>query len=285
MLDTRDLEKRWIKYKIKSYIPHAVILISVVVIISVVFFLINSNVKQTTQQVILKASTDKSISAAVPVAENSIEIKELNTSTEIQKQTQAQTNSLPNKDKQIILSPSMNFMKDMQNLDQPYYETLHPTEVSTKKTASIKKRKKVTQQAPIVEDIINVGVDKNSQHATQVKQKKEDKPVHITIRREETNHDIQEIIKRFKNNHNPALSLFVAKKYYQFGDYAQAYNYALITNGISNDIEDSWLIFAKSLVKLNKKDMAIKTLNEYIKYSHSENAKMLLNNIQSGQFK
>ena len=70
MIDTRDLEKRWIKYKIKSYIPHAVILISVVIIISVVLFLINSNVKQTTQQVILKASTDKNLIDAIAYEKN-----------------------------------------------------------------------------------------------------------------------------------------------------------------------------------------------------------------------
>jgi len=276
MLNTRDLEKRWIKYKIKSYIPHTVILVSIVMIISVLFFLINSNGKHKTERVAVKVPLERNISVALSTPKkNIIPAKELNTTTEIQNKTQ----------EQIILSPSMNFMKDMQNIDQPYYKTLHPTDIATKKTTSIKKRRKVTQQAPIVEDVINLKVRKNSQHATETKQDKEDKPIHITIKREETNHDIQDIIKRFKNNHNPALSLFVAKKYYQFGDYAQAYNYALITNGINNNIEESWLIFAKSLVKLNKRDMAIKTLNEYIKYSHSQNAKMLLNNIQLGKFK
>lgn len=61
------------------------------------------------------------------------------------------------------------------------------------------------------------------------------------------------MIKRFNTNHNPALSLFVAKQYYQIGDYEQAYNYALITNDINNNIEESWIIFAKSLVQLGKK--------------------------------
>ena len=107
----------------------------------------------------------------------------------------------------------------------------------------------------------------------------------ITIERRDSQNDIKEIIGRFKKNNNPALSLFVAKKYYELGNYEQAYNYALITNGINNDIEESWLVFAKSLVKLNRKEMAIKTLKEYIKYSHSGNARILLNDIESGKFK
>ncbi|MDQ1244960.1 MAG: hypothetical protein QG565_1301 [Campylobacterota bacterium] len=97
--------------------------------------------------------------------------------------------------------------------------------------------------------------------------------------------DIAHVIKRFNVNHNPALSLFVAKKYYQLGDYEQAYNYALITNDINNNIEESWLIFSKSLVKINKKEMAIETLKKYISHSHSSQARQLLDEIQAGKFK
>jgi tetratricopeptide (TPR) repeat protein len=86
-------------------------------------------------------------------------------------------------------------------------------------------------------------------------------------------------------NNNPALSLFVAKKYYELGDYAQAYNYALITNQINRDIEASWIIFTKSLVKLNKRDQAIQTLKDYIESSSSNTARILLEEIQSGKFK
>jgi tetratricopeptide (TPR) repeat protein len=108
---------------------------------------------------------------------------------------------------------------------------------------------------------------------------------HIIIERKETKNDINEIIKRFKKNHNPALSLFIAKKYYELGDYHKAYNYALITNQINEDIEDSWIIFAKSLVKMKKKNTAVKTLREYIRYSHSSSAEILLNEILSGKFR
>lgn len=279
MLDTRDLEKRWITYKIKSYIPYIVIFISVLIIIAVLTLFINSASKQTIQQAVLSIPVKKNLPQPEIIQKNTTQLTELNVSAQVPIQEPIDIN----KEHKVRLSPSMDFMKDMQNIDQPYYKTLHPTEQV--KQAHPKKRTQVIQQAPIVEDVINVGVDKNSQNKKKNLHKQEAQSVHITIKREETNHDLLEIKKRFKTNHNPALSLFIAKKYYELGDYAQAYNYALITNGISNDIEDSWLIFAKSLVKLKKKDMAIKTLKEYIKYSHSENAKMLLNNIILGQFK
>ena len=95
----------------------------------------------------------------------------------------------------------------------------------------------------------------------------------------------EDVIKRFKKNNNPALSLFIAKKYYELENYDQSYNYALITNEINDNIDSSWIIFAKSLVKLNKREEAIKTLNKYIQHSHSNQAKILLDEIKSGKFK
>ncbi|MDF1876038.1 hypothetical protein JHD48_09845, partial [Sulfurimonas sp. SAG-AH-194-I05] len=50
-------------------------------------------------------------------------------------------------------------------------------------------------------------------------------------------------------------------------------------------IDESWIIFAKSLVKLNKKDKAIQVLNKYIQFSHSPSAKALLKNIKSGKIR
>ena len=107
----------------------------------------------------------------------------------------------------------------------------------------------------------------------------------ITIKKQNTYEDIEYVIKRFKKNNNPALSLFVAKKYYELGEYKQAYNYALITNEINNNIEASWIIFSKSLVKLNQKAKAIQTLQQYINHSDSNQAKLLLKEILSGKFK
>ncbi|GEM_PF-1791140 len=122
--------------------------------------------------------------------------------------------------------------------------------------------------------------------------RKESKPVRavrdtskkMLIQRENDMKDIQDVIARFKKNKNPALSLFVARRYYAIGNYQQAYNYALITNEIDSSIEDSWLIFAKSLYKLDQKEMAIKTLKTYYEESGSVKAKITLDRMQSGEF-
>ncbi|MEJ2469241.1 MAG: hypothetical protein P8Y51_09345, partial [Campylobacterales bacterium] len=106
----------------------------------------------------------------------------------------------------------------------------------------------------------------------------------MMIQRENDMKDIQDVIARFKKNKNPVLSLFVAKRYYQIGNFQQAYNYALITNELDSGIEDSWLIFAKSLYKLDQKDMAIKTLKTYVQDSSSVKAKITLDQMEKGTF-
>ena len=107
----------------------------------------------------------------------------------------------------------------------------------------------------------------------------------MLIRRENDMKDIQDVIKRFKKNKNPALSLFVAKRYYRIGSYQEAYNYALMTNELDSNIEDSWLIFAKSLYKLDQKEMAIKTLKTYYDDSGSVKAKITLDQMKKGTLK
>ncbi len=104
----------------------------------------------------------------------------------------------------------------------------------------------------------------------------------MTIQRDDDMKDIQDVVARFKKNKNPVLSLFIAKRYYNIGNYQQAYNYALITNELDSSIEDSWLIFAKSLYKMNQKEMAIKTLKSYIQESNSVKAKIALDQMESG---
>lgn len=105
----------------------------------------------------------------------------------------------------------------------------------------------------------------------------------IDIKKQESD-NIADLIKRFNTTHNPSLGLFIAKKYYQAQQYKQAYNYALMTNKIDSNIEESWILFSKSLIKIDKKDEAIKTLKKYIEHSNSSQAKQLLDEISTGKF-
>lgn len=189
------------------------------------------------------------------------------------------------------LTPSMHFMQDFESDVMDYYfEDVTPTEQkapsepprSSPRTAlpSITPKSSVP---PAKEVVLNEPEPKTVKPAAP-SVREESEPPQMLIQRDDDMKDIQDVIARFKKNKNPALSLFVAKRYYKIGNYQQAYNYALITNELDNNIEDSWLIFAKSLYKLDQKDMAIKTLRAYIQESSSVKAKITLDQMEKGTF-
>lgn len=245
MLNVNDLEKRWRKYKIKSYIPHIVIFISLSIIFVIISIVKNNELHNNA------------------IEEVKIE-KEVN---EVKLVTKQNAISI-NENKKLLLSPSLNFISDIKHSSISRYDN---DKVDSSK---IQKKKNVQKQKIKKPEVVEV---------KETKKTIEKKSIQIT--RQNTQEDIEHVIKRFKKNNNPALSLFVAKKYYELEDYHKSYNYALITNEINDNIEASWIIFAKSLVKINEKDEAIKTLEKYIQHSYSKQAKILLDEIKSGEFK
>jgi hypothetical protein len=243
MLSIEELERRWLIYKIKSYIPYAVIAISFIIISVLVFIILNPKEDKV-------SSNNKQTKNVEKVKEEPTKIITEDKTVEPEK---------------VVLSPSLNFIKEIKKetenrvIKQPVKRS-----IPIKKNSSIK--------------------DKERKNTETVQEEKKQNVV-INIGNEDTQKEIDDVIKRFKKTNSPVLSLFVAKKYYEAGNYTMAYNYALITNGIDSEIETSWLIFAKSLVKLNKKDKAIKTLKEYIQHSNSNRARTLLDEITSGKMK
>jgi hypothetical protein len=253
MLNIIELEQRWFKYKIKYYLPYIVITIALFIItLSVFSFLI------------LEKNPELEENKKLPKKTHIEAVAKEQVYPSIYKEP---VKLISPKREKITLAPSLDFMKKMQNAQQPQY-------MQNERVATTEKKEKTTPKVALVS----------------IKQVEEKEPVNIikvhkiNIKRQQTDNDIYEIITRFKKNNNPALSLFVAKKYYEMKNYNQAYNYALITNNINSNIESSWIIFAKSLVKLKKKDQAIRTLNEYIMQSHSNSAQILRDEIRSGEF-
>jgi len=263
MLNINELEQRWKVYKLKSYLPHAVISFSLIVIVSIISIVLSKQAEVKTQQTKKDTVVQKQpirVSSTTQHNNSNTENKNLVADT-----SEAQ---VIKKSDKVVLKPSLDFIKDMQIQPTPQPIVATQQEVLTKVEKEIQKPTIQATPVPIVEE---------------VDAQEDEKSINIT--RKTTQNDINEVIKRFNKNNNPALSLFIAKKYYDLGEYRKSYNYALITNEINNDIESSWIIFAKSLVKLNEKDKAIKTLRKYINHSGSNRATSLLDRITSGKFK
>ncbi|MCK4874345.1 MAG: CDC27 family protein [Sulfurimonas sp.] len=288
MLNINELEIKHKKYKLKSYTPYLTIFISLTVISISAIFLLNYNSVSTVDTnsntlINKKSLISKETKPRKNTNDDKAEKQEtIEQTAKIKKETiivekqidKPQEEVIVIKEEKLKLSPSLNFMQKIQSDALPYYED----NTKIQKKPVVKK----TIPAKVEQTIITkIKEEKKVQEPKLIVEKKNT----INIKRKNDNDDIRHVIKRFKVNNNPALSLFVAKKYYQLGEYDKAYNYALITNEINNDIEASWIVFAKSLVKLQKRDMAIKTLKKYISHSHSSQAKLLLDEILSGKFK
>lgn len=257
MLNTRDLERRWLRYKIKSFFPYIIILLSLLAIIVVISLYVNSEtnkpVKKTVKQEVNR-SNEKPVNSPTSVAKNITPTKEINKTLHVTTQQ--------------ILRPSMDFIRDVQNSSKKDSQN-HIQKQSVKKVS-----KPVKQ--PALQPVKTETIQTPKQAVV---------PKKVIIQAQTDLKEIQEVEQRFEKNNSPALSLFLARQYYARGNYEKSYNYALITNQLNKDIEASWLLFSKSLVKLGKKDKAVDALSEYIKYSNSSNAQLLLKDILSGKFR
>jgi len=94
----------------------------------------------------------------------------------------------------------------------------------------------------------------------------------------------RDVERHFLQSHDTEDALFLAKRYYAKGDYAKAEYWALEANKVDDNIEESWLIFAKSKAKQGQINEAIYILTSYIKKSNSMQAKSLLYQIKKGTF-
>lgn len=274
MLNVNQLEKQWYRYKIKSFLPYLIIALALIIIlISIMLFITFSSKNQvnTNNDAVNSIPKEKVIISEIESENHTPKVSP----TTLSKHTANSISTSENKGSKqlkvlqtepiktkVVLAPSMDFIKKIGT------NNIVPIEQEQYNKQAIN-----SEDSEIIEEIEHKPI-------------KEEKEVsNITIQRQSTHDDIQHVLKRFEKNNNPALSLFVAKKYYELGDYHKAYNYALMTNEINNNIEDSWIIFAKSLVKLGKKEKALQTLKRYISYSNSNQAKILEDEILRGKFK
>lgn len=247
MLDIQNLERRWLKYKIKSSIPY---IIGIVIIIILIAFLPYIWFNDKDSKPTFKAKQFFSPSESLPLKQKS-----------------------QSEDPSNILEPSMNFVQTFQTAAP---ETLPPPVSAPQNTKPI-------QQAVPVAKVLNVPESVPLKAPPVTFSTLNDKS--MIQNRNESKIDIGSVERRFKETPNSNLGLFIARYYYDHGNYSEAYNYALKTNSINNKIDESWIIFSKSLVKLGRVDQAKKTLQAYIGESNSESARSLLDSIERGTFK
>ncbi|MBD3829906.1 MAG: CDC27 family protein [Arcobacter sp.] len=90
-----------------------------------------------------------------------------------------------------------------------------------------------------------------------------------------------DIMKRFNETHDPNDSLFLAISYYEKKEYNKALFWAIETNKITEEIEDSWIIMAKSKFYLGDKNEALRILRAYASKTGSKEAMNIINEFEN----
>ena len=106
------------------------------------------------------------------------------------------------------------------------------------------------------------------------------KKIHFEMIDANTPSAYKEIESRFAFAPNSDDALFLARIYYKNGNYRKAARWALETNRLNGDMEESWLIFARAKAKTGQKNEAIRVLTQYANKSDSAEAKKLLKKLK-----
>jgi len=200
----------------------------------------------------------------------------------------------------IILSSFLNIKKI--NLD--WFDINFDTYVNKEKKVNLIRTSKIVMNGPLmkleiekkivsmvnnneVEKLSNILVDipildniqKPINSSTQLRKK-----INMNIIESSSISAYKDVENRFRQSRDIDDALFLAKSYYKKGNYAKAEHWALETNKVDENIEESLLIFVKSKVKLGRKNEAIGILMSYVNKTDSIEAKNLLYKIKNDKF-
>jgi tetratricopeptide (TPR) repeat protein len=131
--------------------------------------------------------------------------------------------------------------------------------------------------------LVEVSVENETDDQDKVDKDISKKTLQIKVVEANDRNAFKEVAKRFRLGHDVDDSLFLAKSYYAIGDYKKAEYWALQTNKVDENIEESWLIFIKAKMKRGQKNEALRILNTYIKRTNSAEAKVLRERIKKGR--
>jgi hypothetical protein len=300
MLDVDALERRWLKYKLKQFLPYLFYPLSVVGVVVLGIFLfktfqpspvigtptialkpISNSIASSPKPLLVPANPTETKTVLepsmqfvqtlpIPSAQEEVKVsapvqapEKVPVVVEKEKVVSKQESVLAKKEKIIPKKESVLAKKEVTTLVEPKVKALKPTNKPPLIYPFAQTREPNLSPPPLLNGgSSQVRASSSAQYP-------------VTL-------DIHEMEDRFKNNNNPYLGLYIARYYYDHGNYNDAYNYALKTNALNNAMEESWLIATKSLVKLGKTDQAKRALQVYVAQSNSERARNLLDSLEGG---
>jgi len=258
MINTKELEKRWYKYKTKGVL----LVVSILTLLSLLIY--------GGYYILYKLNIDIDKKEQPKAVMGIQKIKEKNSSTVFNTVEEKKDN----KDNSVLLSPTIPIIdleKEKQK-DNRVKKRAIKYNIAQKRYKPHHKRKLVKAKVYLTPSELSVLNGDNI--STHRKKKK--------IKFQQSSNNYMSIMKqKFSQNKNPRDALLVAKAYYSAGNYKKAEEWALKANSLNSNLDESWLIFAKSKDKMGKRREALKILIAYYNKSKSSKVKALINKMKS----
>ena len=274
MHKVEELENRWINYKIKQIILPAIKVSSLYLVFVGGYYVYN---KSDISMSFLSSAPKTNVLGVSMDANNSVVAKVPSLQKPIVKKEIKERSNAVEKIALAPIVPVIDMEKEERISDVKKVKSVkrHTKKHSnTQKQKSIVKAKKNAYLTP--QELAVIRKDQKKLKSVP----RETKKIHFTST--STNY-IETMKQKFSQSKSPRDALLLSKTYYKNANYSEAEKWALSANKLDNSLEDSWLIFAKSKVKLGKKKEALKILVSYYKKSHSSKAKQLIGQIKTGK--
>jgi len=165
------------------------------------------------------------------------------------------------------------FLLKLSKLDEDFDDIdfaikIKPAKVVVVETPPIQKTKTIAEVKPAIKKVSKVPVVNKVQ------------PSYVKTTKVANSDDIYERLKKkFKDTNDYKIALKLSRLYYVSRKYKSSLKWAMIANELNEKDDGSWILFAKSKLKLGEKDLAKKALLTYSNTYDSKRVKKLLNRI------
>ncbi len=267
MLDIRELEQQWKRYKIKQYLNYIKIGGGVFVVLGVIIFTASTLSKDDKEDNKPKMVVSKQKVESKP-AVNQV----------AQEQQKENPDNKTDKQKVEKSTKSVEETPKIAVANNRNYQNSNPD--SNIQTDNRVKESRI-EKSPKKESGMFLDIGEPESNIDNTPKEKKHK-MDLTIITPNSKKIIVGIEKRFRATRSYDDALYLANYYYERKLYSKAAYWSLQANIIDSDGEESWLLFAKAKAKLGKRAEAIKVLKAYYEKSASPDARALMDDIRKG---
>lgn len=277
--DILGLEKQWLSYKIKqkSKSYGLVVLFLIILVFGFEFYVGDISLDAKNEII---ANVKKEV--IIQKVENNVSTTNEadTTTTETNVSTETNTTNIIKKNKEITIATINENPKVTK--DEKFTFRLEPTSQPNEMFST---SGSLIFHVPYTKDIVHSAQtpkQKIDTGAVKPQQQEKSEKINITIDTKKID-TITYLKNKFYSTSNIVFALMLSEEYYKKSDYKESLKWSLTANDIDYKNEKTWYWFAKSKVKLNQRDDAIRALKAFLLNNESSKLQTLLHKIEAGE--